>query len=128
MGTKVEWAEGMSKVVLMTAHTGDGAALRELLAADGHKVELVGEVRDGLALGVRADVIVADHEPWTWEGRALIERLSPALGDGRLILLCARVPRGSPPPGVRYLPKPIALDELRAAIAGLVYERGSEAA
>jgi hypothetical protein len=118
----------MSNVLILACRGGDGPALRDLLVEDGHKVDLADDVRGGAMLGVRPDVIVADREPWTWEGKALIERSFPALAEARLVLLCARIPKSTPPPGVRYLLKPIAFEELRAAIAGGAGGRGSEAA
>jgi DNA-binding response OmpR family regulator len=108
---------GMSRVLILISRAGDRAALRDLLAEEGHDVELAEDLRRAANPIHRPDAIVADLEPATWEAKALIERASPGLAAPKVILLCARVPNGARPAGLWFLPKPVALEELRAALA-----------
>jgi DNA-binding response OmpR family regulator len=92
--------------------------MRDLLIEGGHVVDLVDTVPRAVEFveAVRPDVVVADLEPWTWGGRAVLDSWAQMLRAPRLVLLCARRPETAPPEGLRYLRKPVDLDELRAAI------------
>ena len=108
----------MKSVLILTSRPGDGAALRDLLADAGHKTEVARDMRNVADRTSRPDVIVADLEPWTREGRALIERSQQGLEAPKLIILSARAPAGEASQSVRFLSKPVALGELESAILG----------
>jgi hypothetical protein len=118
----------MSKVMLLTVRRRDGMALRDLLVDEGHDVELADDAQLVTSGGAGADVIVADLEPWTWAGKVLVDHVLRVSGGPRLVLLCTRIPRGPLAAGVTLLHKPVALDELRGAIAGAAAGRVEEAA
>ena len=117
----------MSKVLIVTSRQGDRIALGDMLADEGHEVDFADDVHHGAVRAGQVDAIVADLEPTTWAGRALIDRASPALAQPTLIFLCTRIPRGAAPRNVHFLRKPIALEELQAAIGG-VDRRGEDEA
>jgi len=106
----------MSKVLIVASRQDDRIALGDLLADEGHEIDFADDVQHGAARAAQVDVIVADLEPTTWAGRALLDRDSAALAPPKLIFLCTRIPRGVAPPGVLFLRKPIALEQLQAAI------------
>jgi DNA-binding response OmpR family regulator len=108
----------MSRVLLLTSRRDDGNAMKDLLIDVGHVVDLVDTVPRAVELveRLRPDVVIADLEPWTWGGRAVLESWAQMLRAPRLVLLCARRPEAAPPEGLRYLRKPVDFAELRAAI------------
>jgi hypothetical protein len=107
----------MKRVLVLTSRQGDGAALRDLLAEAGHDVEVARDLNSAAYKPPHPDVIVADTEPWTLEGRALIERAQLGFGAPKLIMLSAWAPQGQPSPGVLFLCKPVALRDLESAIS-----------
>jgi hypothetical protein len=118
----------MKRVLILTPRPGDGAALRDLLADAGHEIQLAHDLLSVADRDCHADVIVADLEPWTWEGRALIEGRPAARGAPGLIMLSTRERESQPSPGVRFLRKPIVLRDLESAITGEGLTRSEEAA
>ena len=117
-GTRIEFVNLMKSVLILTSRPGDGAALRDLLADAGHKTEVARDMRNVADRTSRPDVIVADLEPWTREGRALIERSQQDLEAPKVIILSARAPTSRASQSVRFLSKPVALGELESAILG----------
>ena len=109
----------MSCVLLLTCRKDDGDAIKDLLAEEGHIVDLVDTVPRAVERveALRPDVIVADLEPWTWGGREVLDSWAQMLPAPRLVLLCAWRPDVTPPKGLSYLFKPLDFEELRAAIA-----------
>jgi hypothetical protein len=128
----LKWLRVMSRVLLLTSHPEDGRALLELLAEDGQEVELVnrgGWTWNEIARDARqADVIVAEAEPWTWAGRALLEGWGRQGSPPRLILLSCRPVARPPSPAIRCLRKPIDVDALRRAIGAPAPPRRREEA
>jgi DNA-binding NtrC family response regulator len=118
----------MKRVLILTSRPEDGAALRDLLADAGHQVAIAPGARLVAEPGWQMDVIVADFEPWTWEGRALLEAFQPTERGCRLVMLCARGFWDPADPAVVSLQKPISLVELERAIAGEEPYRREEAA
>jgi DNA-binding response OmpR family regulator len=111
----------MSRILILTPRLEDGRALQDLLASDEHTVEL-----RSLTAGVAAalttsppDVILADAEPWTWTGRAILEHWRDSGQTPRIVMVGCRPVAEPPSPGCRYLRKPIDISELRRAMDGL---------
>jgi DNA-binding response OmpR family regulator len=117
VGTKLELTRPMGRVAVLMARCNDADALKDLLRQEGRVVEIVQDVDRLGELTPRPDVIVADLEAWTRGGKALVHRTSPALAAARVVMMLARVPNSAPPTGVRFLSKPVGLEELRAAIS-----------
>jgi hypothetical protein len=114
----------VSRVLILTPRATDGVALEDLLAEDGHQVEVASDLQSAASVaGGAPDIIVADFEPWTWVGKVLLERFALPSAATRLVMLCARMPRGARTPGVLFLGKPVTLEALRSVLAGEVNPR-----
>ncbi len=110
----------MSRVLLLTSRKNDGDALKDLLTDEGHVVDLAEALPRGKPPfdEPSADVVVADFEPWTWSGRAILDAWALMRRPPRLVLLGTRCPGTRPPPGLIYLTKPVDLADLHTAITG----------
>jgi DNA-binding response OmpR family regulator len=108
----------VKNVLILTPRWEDGIALRDLLTDAGHRVTTARDSRSLAEEPCQPDVIVADVDPWTQEGREVIEATRPSRGTPRLIMLCTRPLGERPHPRMVFLEKPIALAELERAIIG----------
>jgi DNA-binding response OmpR family regulator len=107
------------RILVVSPFEGDRAALRDLLRADGHQVEVLAR-QAGTAIAAaafRADVVVADAKLPGLDGLRLARALGALEPAPGLILLCARASCRLDGLGVPCLPKPIDLDLLRSHLA-----------
>ncbi|HET8631571.1 MAG TPA: response regulator [Thermomicrobiales bacterium] len=103
-------AEDEPDILELLAMVLEGAGYRVLRARDGAEV-LARLVRD------RPDLLLTDERLPYLRGTALVAHLQRELGPAvPAILMSAHGP--APLPGVPFLPKPFALDQALAAVAG----------
>jgi CheY-like chemotaxis protein len=110
------------RILVLSPFDSDRAALRQLLTAEGHEVEVAPDLESGLALAATfcPDALVADAQVPGLDGAATAEAFAAMPQPPRkILLLCPRVGRHPPPPGVYCLTKPIDLDVLHAHLATL---------